>query len=122
MSFRKYPDEVTSPNSKIPSTCFSFFRAKNIPESTLRFIIKNKEQYKVQSIYTSMYNAKMPTRTRSYAMETMERMLAIWIEECNQNDTNVTLNDIKKRQCCQLTRFLQKLSTYVVCNLADMPK
>ena len=44
-----------------------------------------------------MYNAKMPTRTRSYAMETMERMLAIWIEECNQNDTNVTLNDIKKK-------------------------
>ena len=30
-------------------------------------------------------------------METMERMLAIWIEECNQNDTNVTLNDIKKK-------------------------
>ena len=57
-----------------------------------------------------MYNAKMPTRTRSYAMETMERMLAIWIEECNQNDTNVTLNDIKKKAVLPTYLFPVKTS------------
>ena len=70
-------------------------RDKEVPESTIRRLVKNKDELRKQSINSPSQNAKLATRIRSRAMEKMEHLLSIWIEHNVQNSIPMSLNCIK---------------------------
>ena len=53
-------------------------REKGMDESSVWKLIKNKDQYKSQSMATASYLSKIVTKTRSTRMVNMERLLSIW--------------------------------------------
>ncbi len=59
-------------------------REKNISDSSVRLIIKKKDQYKKHGIATASYLSKSIYKNRSTIMENMERLLSIWVEDLNQ--------------------------------------
>ena len=70
-------------------------RDKEVPESTIRRLVKNKDELRKQSINSPSQNAKLATRIRSRAMIKMEHLLMIWIEHNVQNSIPMSLNCIK---------------------------
>ena len=59
-------------------------RDKGMDESSVRKLIKNKDQYKSQGMATASYLSKIVTKTRRTQMVNMERLLSIWIKDLNQ--------------------------------------
>jgi CENP-B N-terminal DNA-binding domain/Tc5 transposase DNA-binding domain len=57
---------------------------KKMNESSIRALLKKKKQIKAYGISTACYTTKMTVRQRSSIMNNMERLLMIWIEDCNQ--------------------------------------
>ncbi len=57
---------------------------KHIDESSVRKIIKKKDQYKSHGMATASYLSKSITKNRSSLMVNMERLLSIWVEDLNK--------------------------------------
>ena len=59
-------------------------RDYKINESSVRAIIKKKQQYKDHGIATASYMSKTVAKNRDKNMLNMERLLLMWIEDCNK--------------------------------------
>ena len=70
-------------------------RQKNLPDSTVRSILSKKEKTKIQGAHTAEYGALKLTKARSRAMLEMERLLFIWIEDCNRRNTPISLIEVQ---------------------------
>ena len=68
--------ENSATNSKISQDT-------GLPDSTVRSINKMKHKIKSQGVNVDPSMTKIST-VRSYAMENMERLLVIWIDDCMQ--------------------------------------
>ena len=81
-------------------------------ESTVRSIIKRKEKldkYKhINEIFGPSISISHQTRTRSSAIETMERLLVTWIENCNQQNVRLDMPKIQAKA----KEFYHKIKTY----------
>ena len=58
-------------------------RQREMHESSVRKIIKDKTEIKLQISRTAQYGAKQKTKTRKRPMLEMERLLCVWIENCS---------------------------------------
>ena len=74
--------------SKIAST-------KNTNESTIRGIWKKKDEIRSQGAATSKFHAETFTKQRSTTMTEMERLLFVWIEDCDQRNVPISLQEMK---------------------------
>ena len=76
-------------------------RDLRMSESTVRSIIKRKEKldkYKhINEIFGPSISISHQTRTRSSAIETMERLLVTWIENCNQQNVRLDMPKIQAK-------------------------
>ena len=52
---------------------------------------------KERSLNTSSYMSKVVSRPRSYAMENMEKLLLVWIEDCNQKKISLSQKSIRSK-------------------------
>ena len=71
-----------------------------IPDSTLRTIIKRRERLnKLKNINKDFGLSKSgsQSKVRSSTMETMERLLANWIENCNQQGVHLDMSVIQAK-------------------------
>ena len=64
-------------------------RDLGMSESTIRHIVQHAEQYKKQGQSASTSTASQTTRNRSSLMIEMERLLLVWIEDCNQKRIHI---------------------------------
>ena len=75
-------------------------RDLGMSESTIRNIIKRKEELKK---FKQIHEAFGPsisihqTKIRSSAIETMERLLVTWIENCNQQNIRLDISKIQAK-------------------------
>lgn len=72
-------------------------REKGMDESSVRKLIKKKEQYKSQGMATASYLSKVVTKTRSTRMVNVERLLSIWIEDLNQKRIPLSQMEIQAK-------------------------
>ena len=75
-------------------------RAKGLSDSSVRAIIRRKEELKKwleinQTLGASKESSQF--KTRSSAMETMERLLVTWIENCNQQNIRLDTPTIQAK-------------------------
>ena len=52
---------------------------------------------KERSLNTSSYMSKVVSRPRSYAMENMEKLLLVWVEDCNQKKISLSQKSIRSK-------------------------
>ena len=69
-------------------------RQRKMHESSVRKIIKDKTEIKLQISRTAQYGAKQKTKTRKRPMLEMERLLCVWIENCNNRNTPISLAEV----------------------------
>ena len=62
-------------------------------ESSVRNILKKKDEIKKQGTHTAEYGAQMLTKIRSRAMLEMERLVFIWITDCNHRRVAISLDE-----------------------------
>ncbi|CAH2316589.1 tigger transposable element-derived 1-like [Pelobates cultripes] len=62
----------------------------HLPTSTIRTILKNKDKIHTSATTSTASSAKKITRSRSYALEEMEKRLSIWIDD--ELDRNMPLS------------------------------
>ena len=72
-------------------------RDHSINESTVRHIIQNTKLYKDQGQSAASSSNAQTTRNRSIAMIEMERLLSIWLEDCNQKRIPLSQMTIKTK-------------------------
>lgn len=72
-------------------------REHAIGESTVRNIIQNSKIYKEKGQSAALSSTFQTTRNRSSTMIEMERLLSIWIEDCNQKNIPLNTTAIKKK-------------------------
>lgn len=72
-------------------------REKGMVESSVRKLIKKKDQYKSQGMATASYLSKVVTKTRSTRMVKMERLLSIWINDLNQKRVPLSQMEIRAK-------------------------
>ena len=58
-------------------------RQKEMHESSVRKIIKDKDEIKLQLSRTVEYGAKQKTKTKKRPLLEMERLFCVWVEDCN---------------------------------------
>ena len=97
-------------------------RAKGLSDSSVRAIIRRKEELKKwleinQTLGASKESSQF--KTRSSAMETMERLLVAWIENCNQQ--NIRL-DTPTIQAKAKDFFYKNQNVYCVSKLGSSNK
>ena len=68
-------------------------RQMDMAESSVRKILKDKDQIKKQGILSAEYGAFQLTKVRSRAMLEMERLLLIWIEDCGHRRIPISLQE-----------------------------
>ena len=61
-------------------------RQKEMHESSVRKIIKDKDEIKLQLSRTAEYGAKQKTKTKKRPLLEMERLFCVWVEDCNHRD------------------------------------
>ncbi|KAK9752341.1 hypothetical protein QE152_g4263 [Popillia japonica] len=66
-------------------------------ESTIRHITQHADQYKKQEKRVSTSTAFRTTSNRTILMIEMERLLLVWIEDCNQKRIHISLMTIKAK-------------------------
>ena len=59
--------------------------------------VKKKHLIKERSLNTSSYMSKVVSRPRSYAMENMEKLLLVWVEDCNQKKISLSQKSIRSK-------------------------
>ncbi|XP_059162114.1 tigger transposable element-derived protein 1-like [Physella acuta] len=72
-------------------------RFLDLPPSTVRTIRKNADKIKAGAKHAVPLNAKKITRSRSALMESMESLLAVWIQDHNQNNVPLTASAIQEK-------------------------
>lgn len=68
-------------------------REKGMPEPSVRKILKDKEDLKLQGAQTAEYGALCSTKTRPRQMLEMERLLMVWIDDCNHRRVMTSLKE-----------------------------
>ena len=71
--------------------------ALGLPPTTVRTIRKNADNIKASAGSATSMSATKISRTRSVVMETMEKMLSMWIEDQNQRNAPVSLMVIQHK-------------------------
>ena len=66
---------------------------KDINESSVRKIVKEKVKIREQGAHTADYDALKLTKSRSRSMLEMERLLYLWIQDCNHRRIPISLNE-----------------------------
>ena len=74
--------------SETGSTPTQISRIKDMHEASVRTILKKKAEIKDQGTHTAEYGALSSTKARPRPMLEMERLVLIWIEDCNQGNCN----------------------------------
>ena len=86
----------------------SIARERRMPESSVRTIVKRQDQIKELASRTShLSHSTVVTRTRTYSMETMEKMLLTWIEDSQKQ--NMPLSSLRIK--AQARAFYQKIKS-----------
>ena len=70
-------------------------RQKEMHESSVRKIIKDKDEIKLQLSRTAEYGAKQKTKTKKRPMLEMERLLCVWVEDCNHRNIPISLAEVQ---------------------------
>ena len=81
--------------SETGSTPTQISRLKAIHESSVRTILKKKAELKVQGTHTAEYGALSATKARPRPMLEMERLVLIWIEDCNHRGIAISLDEVQ---------------------------
>lgn len=83
-------------------------RENGMNESSIRTIIRKKEQYKEQAVWKTSSFSKMATRQRSTLLSIMERLLIAWIEDCNLKRIQLTENAIQGKALSLFNELKEK--------------
>ena len=73
-------------------------REKDMPEPS---VLKDKEDLKLQGTRTAEYGALSSTKSRPRQMLEMERLLMVWIDDCNHRRVMISLAETLLNICYQ---------------------
>ena len=81
--------------SEAGSTPTQISKIKDMHEASVRTILKKKVEIKDQGTHTAEYGAKGSTKRRPRPMLEMERLVLIWIEDCNHRGIAISLDEVQ---------------------------